>query len=375
MRRREIIAFIGGAAAASIAAQAQPLSKLPTIGFLGGQSPSAMRDWVGAFSRRLAELGWIDGHNVAIEYRWAEGRNERAAEIAAEFVRLKVDLIVTGGTANVLAAKDATGAIPIVFAAAGNPVDNGLVASLARPGGNITGLSNQSTDLAGKQIESLREMVPGLRRLAILANISSPVTVLDIREVQAAASALGLTLVLLEIRRAEDIAPAFAALSGRADAIFVVPDPLVNTNRVRINTLALSVRLPTMHSFRESVEAGGCLLQGSMVQPSTAGLMRNRYVCAGVIGSRAFRRIVDFSDAITDRCEQIRARSRKKRLTILRSCAHSPRRVARFARFARSPGTCCGGRPAESRLSASLERMASTGWRIALLEGHFRPES
>jgi putative ABC transport system substrate-binding protein len=262
MRRREVIGFLVGVASWPLGASAQTPSKLPTIGFLGGQSPSAMRDWVSAFSQRLGELGWSDGRNLAIEYRWAEGRNERAAEIAAEFVRLKVDLIVTGGTANVVAAKDATGLIPIVFAAAGNPVGNGLVASLARPGGNVTGLSNQSTDLAGKQIESLREMIPGLRRLAILANIGTPISVLDLREVQAGAGALGLSVVALEIRRAEDIEPAFAALDHRADALFVSPDPLVNTHRVRINTLALSARLPTMHTFRESVEAGGLMSYG-----------------------------------------------------------------------------------------------------------------
>src|SRR5215213_7835123 len=250
MRRREVIGFLVGVASWPLGAPAQTPSKLPTIGFLGGLSPLAMRDWVTAFSQRLRELGWSDGRNLVIEYRWAEGRNERAAEIAAEFVRLKVDLIVTGGTANVVAAKDATGLIPIVFAAAGNPVGNGLVASLARPGGNVTGLSNQSTDLAGKQIESLREMIPGLRRLAILANIGTPI------------SALGLSVVALEIRRAEDIEPAFAARDHRADALFVSPDPLVNTHRVRINTLALSARLPTMHTFRESVEAGGLMSYG-----------------------------------------------------------------------------------------------------------------
>ena len=262
MKRREVIGLLGGMAAWPLGAPAQTPSKLPTSGFLGGQSRSAMRDWVTAFSQRLGELGWSDGRNLAIEYRWAEGRNERAAEIAAEFVRLKVDLIVTGGTANVVAAKDATGLIPIVFAAAGNPVGNGLVASLARPGGNVTGLSNQSTDLAGKQIESLREMIPRLRRLAILANIGTPISVLDLREVQAGAGALGLSVVALEIRRAEDIEPAFAALDHRADALFVSPDPLVNTHRVRINTLALSARLPTMHTFRESVEAGGLMSYG-----------------------------------------------------------------------------------------------------------------
>src|SRR5215207_2644392 len=198
MKRREVIGLLGGMAAWPLGAPAQTPSKLPTIGFLGGQSPLAMRDWVTAFSQRLGELGWSDGRNLAIEYRWAEGRNERAAEIAAEFVRMKVDLIVTGGTANVVAAKEGTSLIPIVFAAAGDPVGNGLVASLAQPGGNVTGLSNQSTDLAGKQLELLRDVVPGLRRLAILVNVGSPLGLLDLREVQAGAGAMGLEVLALE---------------------------------------------------------------------------------------------------------------------------------------------------------------------------------
>ena len=212
--------------------------------------------------QRLRELGWIEGRTVAIEYRWAEGRSERFAEIAAEFVRLKVDVIVTAGTAAVVAAKQATSVIPIVFAAAGDPVGTGLVASLARPGGNVTGLSNQSADLAGKRLELLREVVPGLRRLAIMANVGNPIGVLEMGEVQAAARTLGLEVVTLEIRRAEDIAPAFEALKGRADALYVVTDPLVNTNRIRINTLALGARLPTMHGIREYVEAGGLMSYG-----------------------------------------------------------------------------------------------------------------
>jgi putative ABC transport system substrate-binding protein len=260
MRRREVIALIGSAVASPLAGQ--QLARLPTIGFLGGQSPSAMTDLVAQFTQRLAELGWIEGRNIAIEYRWAEGRNERAAEIAAEFVRLKVDLIVTAGTANVVAAKAATKVIPIIFAAAGDPVGSGLVASLARPGGNVTGLSNQSTDLAGKQIEFLREMLPDLRRLAILANVGSQIGVLDMREVLAGAGPLGVTVVPMEVRRVDDIAPAFAALNGRADALFVAADPLMNTNRVRINNLAVEARLPTMHGFREPVAAGGLMSYG-----------------------------------------------------------------------------------------------------------------
>ena len=213
--------------------------------------------------QRLGELGWIEGRTIAIEYRWAEGRAERAAEIAAELVRMKVDVIVASGTANVLAAKQATSAIPIVFAAIGDPVGSGIVASLARPGSNVTGLSIQQTDLAGKRLEMLREIVPGLRTLAILANVGASNAVLDMRKARAAAHTLGLDLVTLEIWRAENIAPAFDGLKGRADALYVVLDPLTNSNRLRINTLALGARLPTMHGIRESVEAAGLMSYGT----------------------------------------------------------------------------------------------------------------
>ena len=249
------------AAAWPLAARAQQPAKLPTIGFLGAATPSAWGQWVAAFVQRLRELGWIEGRTVAIEYRWAEGRNERYAEIAAEFVRLKVDVIVTTGTAR-LAAKQATSVIPIVFALAPDPLGSGLVASLARPGGNVTGLSLQSTDLAGKRSSSCARFVPGLRRLAIMANVDYPAAVLEMGEVQATARTLGLEVDTFEIRRAEDIAPAFEALKGRADALYVVTDPLVNANRIRINTLALGARLPTMHSLREYVEAGGLMSYG-----------------------------------------------------------------------------------------------------------------
>jgi putative ABC transport system substrate-binding protein len=185
-------------------------------------------------------------------------------------VRLKVDIIVTGGTAAVIAAKQATSVVPIVFGVAGDPVGTGLVASLARPGGNVTGLSNQSTDLAGKRLELLRDVVPGLRRLAIMANASSPIGVLEMGEVRAAASKLGIEAVSLEIRRMEDIAPAFEALKGHTDALFVVTDPLVNTNRILINALALGARLPSMHAGRDYVEAGGLMSYG----PNFADLFR-----------------------------------------------------------------------------------------------------
>src|SRR5215831_14993052 len=260
MRRREFITLLGGAAAWPLAARAQQPAKLATIGFLGAGTPSAFSPWTAAFVQRLRELGWIEGRNVAIEYRWAEGRPERYAEIAAEFVQLKVDVIVTTGAA-ALAAKQTTSVIPIVFAAANDPIGSGLVAGLARPGGNVTGLSVQARDLAGKRLEFFREVVTDLRRLAILANVGYAAAVLEMGEAQAAARTLGLEVVTLEIRRAEDIAPAFEALKG-AEALYVCGDPLVSANRVRIVTFALTARLPTMYDHRGHVEAGGLMCYG-----------------------------------------------------------------------------------------------------------------
>jgi putative tryptophan/tyrosine transport system substrate-binding protein len=256
-KRREFITLLGGAAAWPLAARAQQSTKVPTIGFLGAATPSAQSQWAAAFVQRLRELGWIENRTVAIEYRWAEGRDERFAEIAADFIRLKVDVIVTYGTPSAIAAKKATAVVPIVIAGAGDLVGTGLVASLARPGGNVTGLSTQQPDLAGKRIEMLREILPGLRTVAILANVGNPNSMLEMGEAHAAVRTLGLDVVTSEIRRAEDLAPVFEALKGHADALYVCPDPLLNTNRIRINTLALGVRLPTMHGFREYVEAGG----------------------------------------------------------------------------------------------------------------------
>ena len=261
MKRREFITLLGGAMAWPLAARAQQ-AKLPTIGFLGAGTASAMSQWTAAFVQRLRELGWVEDRTIAIHYRWAEGRTERLAEIAAEFVRLKVDVIVTNSAAPVVAAKQATSVIPIVIASAADPVGTGLVASLARPGGNVTGLSVQMTDLAGKRLELLREVVPGLRRLAIMVNPGASAAILEINEAQAAAKMLGLDIAAFEIRRAEDIVPAFEALKGRAEALYVVADPLITSNRLRINILALGARLPTMHSFREHVEAGGLMSYG-----------------------------------------------------------------------------------------------------------------
>jgi len=263
MRRREFITLLGGAAAAwPLAATAQQVPAPPTIGFLGQSTPVVESQRLAAFLKRLRELGWIEGRTVAIEYAWGEGSSERFAAIAANFVRLKVDVIVTSGTANVVAAKQATSVIPIVFAVAGDPIANNLVASLARPGSNVTGLSTLAPDLAGKRLELLREAVPGLRRLATIGNIGNSLAVLEMSEVQAAAGRFGLEADTLEIRRVEDIAPAFEALKGRADALYVVADPLVNTSRARIHTLAMGARLPAIYNARDHVEAGGLMSYG-----------------------------------------------------------------------------------------------------------------
>jgi putative tryptophan/tyrosine transport system substrate-binding protein len=264
VKRRAFISLLGGAVAAwPLAAGAQQSGKLATIGCLVPGTPSSHGQWFAVFVQRLRELGWIEGRTVAVEYRWAEGRSERFAEIAAEFVQRKVDVIVTASTGGVLAAKQATSVIPIVFAAAGDPVGIGLVASLARPGGNVTGLSLQQIETVGKRLELLREVVPGLGRLAVLANVGNPTVVLDMGEVQATARTLGLEVITLEIRRGEDTAPAFEALKGRAEALYVVVDPLVGTHRIRINTLVLAARLPTMHTNREAVELGGLMSYGA----------------------------------------------------------------------------------------------------------------
>ena len=262
--RREFVMLTGGAAAAwPLAASAQqPAAKVPTIGLLGPTTATAQPQWAAGFLPRLRELGWSEGRNFVIEYRWAAGHIERLAEIAAELVNLKVDVIVTSGTQAVVAAKQATTVIPIVFMGAGDPVGNALVASLARPGGNVTGMSVQQPDLPASEFELLRELVSGLRTLAIMANVGAPASVQETREVQAAVEKLGLKFETLEMRRAEDIAPAFEARKGRADALYVVTDPVLTANRIRINSMALSARLPTIFTFRDNVEAGGLMSYG-----------------------------------------------------------------------------------------------------------------
>ena len=261
-RRRVLLMSLAGAVARPLAAHAQQARRLPTIGLMGSGTAAAQKPWTAAFVQRLHELGWSEGRTVAIEYRWAEGRSERFAEIAAEFVRLKVDVIVTHNTPPTVAAKKATTEIPVVFATAGDPVGSGIVTSLARPGGNVTGLSSQAPDAAGKRLELLREIIPGLRRVAVLADVGNPYALVDAAEVEKAARPLGLDVMRSEMRVAEEIEPAIEALKGRVQALYVIAVPLLFVNRVRLNRLALAARLPTSHAVREYVEAGGLMSYG-----------------------------------------------------------------------------------------------------------------
>ena len=261
MRRRDFITLFGGTAAWPLFARAQQAAKLPTIGFLSPASQSSWGSWTNAFTERLRELGWIEGHTVTIEYRWAEGHSERFAEFAAEFVRRKVDVIVTAGSAGV-ATKQATSTIPIVLAVAGDPVGDGFVMSLARPGGNITGLSLQQEDLAGKRIEFLREVVPHLRRFGIMFDAGYPADLLEVGEAETTAHTLGIEITRLGIRRGEDIAPSFETLKSGADALYVCTDALTVTNRIRISTLTLAALLPMISGQREDVEVGGLMSYG-----------------------------------------------------------------------------------------------------------------
>ena len=269
MRRREFMMLLSGTIVSwPIPMRAQQVVR-PVIGFLGTVVQSAWTKPVAAFEQQLREHGWVDERTITIIYRWAEGRSERFTEIAAEFVSRKVDVIVTGGNA-VSAVRQATSTIPIVFALAVDPVGSGFVNSLSRPGGNVTGLSLQGPDLAGKRLELLRELAPGRRRLAILVNVGYPAAREELAQVQTAARALGLESVVLEIRRADDIAPAFDGVNERAEALYVVGEALVNVNGVQITKLALDARLPTVSTYREFAVSGGLIAYG----PSLATLFQ-----------------------------------------------------------------------------------------------------
>ena len=260
MKRRTFITLLGGAVVWPRCAHAQ--QPVRTIGLLGSGSAAAQSQWTAAFVARLAELGWAEGRNLRIVYRWADGHNERYAEIASELVQSRVDLILTHNTVPTLAAKHATSAIPVVFATAGDPVGSGIVASLARPGGNVTGLSGQAPDTAGKRIQLLRELAPTLQRLAVFSEAGNPYAALDVKEFQAGARTLGVDVESFDIARGEDIDGAFRSLKGRVQAVYVLPIPLLFTHRAQINRMSLAARLPTMFVIREYVQAGGLISYG-----------------------------------------------------------------------------------------------------------------
>jgi putative ABC transport system substrate-binding protein len=262
MRRREFVAGFAATAAWPLASRAEQPTRLPIIGFLGTTTPEQAVPWVAAFVSRLGELGWTQGKNVTIEYRWAEARGERYGEIANELASRKVDIIVTWASAPVLAVKRATTTIPVVFAAQMDPVGTGVVESLSRPGGNITGMSIQTTDTAGKRIELLHEAVPKLAALAVMANAGAPGAMLEMREVVAAARGIGLEATPIEVRQADDIFAAIEALKGHADGLYVATDPLIFSNRIRINAAALAQHLPTVFAGRDYVEVGALMSYG-----------------------------------------------------------------------------------------------------------------
>ena len=261
MRRRDFITLLGGTAAAwPLVTHAQQPAKLPTIGCLASGTPEIQGRWWAAFVEQLRVLGWIEGRNVAIEHRWAEGRSERFTEIAAEFVRLNVEIIITDGSTAIAAAKRATPIIPIVFAAAGDPVATGLVVSLARPGGNVTGMSLMSSELGAKRLELLREVLPQLSRVAVLWNLENPYSVLT----QSAGLTMGIEVRSLEVRGPDDFDTAFEAARGlHPDALITVEDPLTLVHRAPIAEFAAREQLPSIHGTREFVAAGGLISYGA----------------------------------------------------------------------------------------------------------------
>ena len=271
-RRRELLIALGVAALAwAGAVRAQAPSTLRRIGMLSGFSPSGYAPSYQAFRLGLRDLGWVEGKNISIEYRHAEGRHDRLPDLAADLVRLKVDVIVTAATSDALAAQRATKAIPIVMVAAGNPVANGLVESLARPGGNVTGLSQMLQEVSGKRLELLKEVVPKLSRVAVLWNPNSASATLNWKENQQPARQLGIQLFSLEVRSPSELDKAFeAATNVRAGALAILPDPVISTNLERIVDFAAKSRLPSIYQSSEFADAGGLVTYG----PDRADLFR-----------------------------------------------------------------------------------------------------
>ena len=261
MNRRQMIVALSGAAAWPIAARAQQMGKVPRIGYLGSSSPSLEPHFVEAFRQKLRELGHIEGENIAIEYRWAEGQDRRLPELATELVRLQPNVIVTAGTPGALAAMQATKTIPIVMASSGDPVGAGLVTSLARPGGHVTGFTIVGPQIEGKRLDLLKEAVPELSRVAVLWNPSYPASVSYFNTIENAGRTLRISLdPVAEVRRANELDNAFFAIaSARPRALLVVADRFLLAHRKRIVEFAAAKRLPGMFPYREYVEAGGLM--------------------------------------------------------------------------------------------------------------------
>jgi putative ABC transport system substrate-binding protein len=264
MSRREVTLFIIlSFLAMPFAADAQQGQRVYRVGVLETISPALNAANFDAFRQGLRALGYVEGQSLVIEYRSADGDASRFPALATELVRLQVDMLVTRGTPAALAAKDAAGAIPVVMAAIGEPLGLGIVANLARPGGNVTGLSAFVNELSGKRVELLREMLPDLKRIAALLNMSNPVVPPQWQEIESVARSLGLEPQLLDMRRAEDIGRLFdTAITWRADALIVGPDGLAQAHRQSITALAMKHRLPTMYASREFVDASGLLSYG-----------------------------------------------------------------------------------------------------------------
>ena len=264
MRRRDFMILTGASAVAwPRTVQGQQPAKIPVVGMLGAGTPASHGKWVAASVARLQELGWTDGRNVKIEYRWAEGRDDRMDEIATEFVRQNVDVIVASSNQAVNALMKLTAQIPVVAAAMSDPVSTGTVATLARPGGNVTGLAQQTTELVGKRIELLRQVAPDLHQVAVMGYAPSPGFPLEVAGTKVAAAALGLEVVVSELRQPGDIAPAFESLKGRVQALYVAITPFISVNQTQINRLALEARLPTAHGLPDYVRSGGLMSYGA----------------------------------------------------------------------------------------------------------------
>jgi putative ABC transport system substrate-binding protein len=262
MRRREFLYLIVGATTWPLGARAERAEKPPVIGAIFPGTATSTPRIAKILVQRLGELGWVVGRDVVVEYRYAEGSIHRAGEAAAEFARMKVDVILLGGDSEALAAKRATVTIPIVVASVGDPVGNGLIESLAHPGGNITGMSLALSETAGKRLELLREVVPGLKRVAIFGNSGNPMVATERNAAIAAAHALGFDTIISGVQTIEDIAPTIEALKGNADALYVCEDPFTIIQRARINAAALAARLPAMRLYRFSTEEGGLVSYG-----------------------------------------------------------------------------------------------------------------